>query len=131
MPDTYPCQRLDRGGGEGRSEGLPSFPGPLFPPLLLGGSRAGPAALGSLSAVVLARGLSPEALGWWSLTLAVQGYALHLGEVGLRSVVTAAAARTPGRFGRLLLRYLGLRLAISLTLVLAIGAAGWLYAPDI
>ena len=63
--------------------------------------------------------------------MAVQGYALHLGEFGLRSVVTAAAARTPGRFGRLLLRYLGLRLAISLTLVVAIGAAGWLYAPDL
>src|SRR5919205_1282380 len=109
-------------------KGAPVSLAPLFRLLVLGGSRAGAAALGSLSAVVLARGLSPEALGWWSLALAVQGYALHLGEFGLRSVVTAATARAPGRFGRLLLRYLGLRLAISLALVLAIGAAGWLYA---
>ena len=48
------------GMGEGRGEGLSALLAPLFRLLVLGGSRAGAAALGSLSAVVLARGLSPE-----------------------------------------------------------------------
>ena len=52
-----------RRNGRGWGEGLPTLLAPLFRLLVLGGSRAGAAALGSLSAVVLARGLSPEALG--------------------------------------------------------------------
>jgi O-antigen/teichoic acid export membrane protein len=65
--------------------------------LVLGGSRAAAAVLSFGAATLLARALPPEALGTWALALAVQGYALHLGELGLRSVITAAAAREPGR----------------------------------
>lgn len=79
--------------------------------------------------MVLARSLAPEALGVWALALAVQGYALHLGEMGLRSVVTAEAGRQCGSMARLLRRYLALRLGIS-GLVLAIVTAGaWAIVP--
>jgi O-antigen/teichoic acid export membrane protein len=67
---------------------------------------------------VVAHALSAEDLGRWSLALAVQGYALHLGEFGLRGVVTTEAGRSGRRLPELLSRYLRLRLALS---CLAIG----------
>jgi O-antigen/teichoic acid export membrane protein len=94
---------------------------------VLGLARAAAGGLGLLAVLLLARALTPEQLGRWSLALAVQGYALHLGEFGLRSVVTTEAARTGRRLPELLARYLRLRLALtalSLTLVVA-GCAIW------
>ena len=64
--------------------------------------------------MLVAHALTPDQLGHWSLALAVQGYALHLGEFGLRSVVTTEAARAGRLLPQLLRRYLALRLALSL-----------------
>ena len=89
----------------------------------LGAGRGAASALGFLSVLLLARSLPPDELGRWSLALAVQGYALHLGELGLRSVVTAEAGRTGSFFPLLLHRYLALRLTLSL---LSPPAHGWL-----
>jgi O-antigen/teichoic acid export membrane protein len=89
---------------------------------LLGVARGVAAGLGLAGVLIVARLLSPAQLGQWSLALAVQGYALHLGEFGLRGVVTTEAARAGRQLPRLLRRYLALRLAISamvLTLVTA------------
>jgi O-antigen/teichoic acid export membrane protein len=122
-----------------RADRLPTGPGPAparraVPPLLrlllLGGGRAAGAALGALSAVLLARALTPAELGAWSLALAVQGYALHLGELGLRSVVTAEAGRGTVALRPLLARYLPLRLAASATVLALLGAGAALLAPD-
>ena len=77
--------------------------------------------------MLLARALSPEQLGHWSLALAVQGYALHLGEFGLRAVVTTEAAPAGRHLPELLARYLRLRLALT-ALALAVvlgGCALW------
>ena len=65
-------------------------------------ARGGAALLGLASVLVVARALSAEDLGRWSLALAVQGYALHLGEFGLRAVVTTEAARAGRRLPELL-----------------------------
>ena len=56
--------------------------------------------------MLVARALTPDQLGSWSLALAVQGYALHVGEFGLRSVVTTEAARAAAALPELLRRYL-------------------------
>ncbi len=97
--------------------------------LLLGGGRAAAAVLGFGAAALLARALPPEALGAWALALAVQGYALHLGELGLRSVATAAAGREPDRVRALLARYLPLRLSISAAVLAAVAVGAGLLAP--
>ena len=81
---------------------------------LLGLARGGAALLGLLGVLLVAHALTPDQLGHWSLALAVQGYALHLGEFGLRSVVTTEAARAGRLLPQLLRRYLALRLALSL-----------------
>ena len=75
-----------------------------------------------LAVLLVARALSPEDLGRWSLALAVQGYALHLGEFGLRCVVTTEAARAGRRLPELLARYLRLRLAMT---ALALAWSPW------
>lgn len=59
----------------------------------------------------------------WGTALAVQGWALHLGELGLRSVATSEAARRPAALPALLRTYLSLRLLISALVVAAVGAA--------
>ena len=94
---------------------------------LLGTARGAASAFGLLAVLLIARALSPEQLGHWSLALAVQGYALHLGEFGLRSVVTTEAARAGRRLPELLARYLRLRLAMTaLALALVtVGCAVW------
>jgi O-antigen/teichoic acid export membrane protein len=97
--------------------------------LILGGSRAAAAVLAFGAAALLARSLSPEALGAWAVALAVQGYALHLGELGLRSVATAEAARGPNRVPALLARYLPLRLGVSAAVLAAVAAGAGLLAP--
>ena len=94
---------------------------------VLGLARGAAAGFGFLCVMLLARALSPEQLGHWSLALAVQGYALHLGEFGLRAVVTTEAARAGRRLPELLARYLRLRLALT-ALALAVvlgGCALW------
>lgn len=86
-------------------------------------ARAAAAGLGFLTVLLIARALPPEQLGRWSLALAVQGYALHLGEFGLRSVATTEAGHAGRRLPQLLGRYLGLRLALTaVTLALVAGA---------
>jgi lipopolysaccharide exporter len=82
-------------------------------------ARGGAALLGLAGVLVVAHALSAEELGRWSLALAIQGYALHLGEFGLRGVVTTEAARVGRRLPELLARYLRLRLTLS---ALALGA---------
>lgn len=79
----------------------------------MGGSRALAAGLGLVATILIARGLEPRGLGLWSMALAVQGLALHLGEAGLRSILTVEVAARPEAGRALLRRYLGLRLAIS------------------
>jgi lipopolysaccharide exporter len=85
----------------------------------LGAARGAASLLGLATVMVVARLLDPHELGRWSLALAVQGYALHAGEFGLRSVVTTEAARAGNSLAALLRRYLGLRLPLSLA---ALGA---------
>lgn len=97
----------------------------------MGGSRALAAGLGFLSTILIARALEPASLGLWSMALAVQGLALHLGEAGLRSVATAEVARTPDLAGTYLRRTLCLRLAISTVVIgLGSGLAWWLALGD-
>jgi len=89
----------------------------------MGGSRALAAGLGLIATILIARGLEPAGLGLWSMALAVQGIALHLGEAGLRSIVTVEMAARPEAGRVLLRRYLALRLAIS-TGVIALAVIG-------
>jgi PST family polysaccharide transporter len=86
---------------------------------ILGGARGAASLLGLATVMVVARLLDPHELGRWSLALAVQGYALHVGEFGLRSVVTTEAARAGSSLAVLMRRYFGLRLLLSLA---ALGA---------
>ena len=90
----------------------------------LGGSRALAALLASLAALLVAPALGPEQLGVWSMLLAVQAWALHLSELGQRSVVTAEAPRTIGGARGLLRTYLILRLGLAVIVggVVLIGA---------
>jgi O-antigen/teichoic acid export membrane protein len=98
--------------------------------LVLGGARLLAAALAAAAMLLAARAAGPAALGAWSLALAVQGHALHLGELGLRSVVTAEAVRTRGGARALVGPYLRLRLPISAAVVLAALALTALVAPE-
>lgn len=80
----------------------------------LGGARGAASLLGFLGILLTARLLDPGELGRWSMALAVQGYALHLAEFGLRSVVTTELGRTGAAAWRpLLRRYLALRLLLT------------------
>jgi O-antigen/teichoic acid export membrane protein len=90
----------------------------------LGGARGLASLFGFAGVLLTARLLTPEELGRWSLALAVQGYALHLAEFGLRSVATAAAAAEPGSLPGLLRRYLGLRLLLAGLVLAAVAAWG-------
>lgn len=102
----------------------------LFRLAALGGARAMAAGLGLLAMLQLAPAAGPTVLGRWSMLLAVQGWALHLAECGLRSVVTAEGASTAGGPRRLLPVYLGTRLLLaSLVTVLLLAGASML-APE-
>ncbi len=103
---------------------------PLAALALLGGSRGLAAVLAFAAVAVVARRLTPVDLGVWSLILAIQGYALHLGELGLRSVVTAEGRRTEGGAVALLPTYLALRLAVSGAVVAAAATIAWLSLPE-
>lgn len=61
----------------------------------------------------LAPAAGPTVLGAWSMLLAVQGWALHLSECGLRSAATALGGRTRGGPRALLPAYLGTRLLLA------------------
>ncbi|MGD9510254.1 MAG: lipopolysaccharide biosynthesis protein [Geminicoccaceae bacterium] len=94
---------------------------------VLGIARGAASGFGLLAVVLIARALPPDQLGRWSLALAVQGYALHLGEFGLRSAVTTEAGRAGRRLPELLARYFRLRLlmsALAVALIVA-GCAAW------
>lgn len=79
----------------------------------LGGSRALAACIGFLAVWQLAARLGPEALGIWSMGLASLGFALHVSEFGLRSVITAEAGVQIRVWRSLLQRYLVLRFIIA------------------
>jgi O-antigen/teichoic acid export membrane protein len=94
----------------------------------MGGSRAVTAGFGFLATLLIARALPPETLGLWSMALAIQGIALHLGEAGLRSVAIAETARQP-RFARAYLRRaVTLRLLISTGVIAAASLAASLWS---
>ena len=95
----------------------------------MGGSRAVAACLGFFATLLIARALPPETLGLWSMAIAVQGIALHLGEAGLRSVATAETARTPAFARSCLTRTVGLRLLISTAVIGLAGLAAALWSP--
>ncbi len=95
----------------------------------LGGARAVAALCGFAAVVLLARGLGPYEFGVWSLLLAVHGYALQFGELGLRSVLTAEAGASPSRARALLPSYLTLRTAASTLAWLAGFVFTALHAP--
>ena len=80
------------------------------PVTALGGGRALAALVGFLAVGICADALGPSELGRWSVLLAIHAHALHLTELGLRSVVTAEAGYAGGGYAALLGRYLGLRL---------------------
>jgi O-antigen/teichoic acid export membrane protein len=94
----------------------------------MGGSRALAACLGFLATILIARALPPATLGLWSMALACQGLALHLGEAGLRSVATAETARTPHLARHYLHRSIGLRLAISTAVIAFTSVAAWVWS---
>jgi O-antigen/teichoic acid export membrane protein len=96
----------------------------------LGGARGLAALLGLAGVMLTARALDPGQLGHWSLAPAVQGYALHLGEFGLRSVVTTEAARAGRALPTLIRRYLGLRLVLSLATLGFVMLAATLARPQ-
>lgn len=85
--------------------------------LVLGGSRLVAAVLGSMALVILAGRVEPSVLGVWAMALGIQGYALHVGEFGLRSMVTAIGRATCGGPRALIAPYLGLRLSITTAVV--------------
>ncbi len=91
----------------------------------MGGSRAVAAALGFVATMLIARALEPAALGLWSMALAAQGLAMHLGEAGLRSVAIAEVARRPHVAAAYLRRIVRLRLAISTAVVATAGLVVW------
>lgn len=93
--------------------------------LTMGGSRAVAAILGFVATILIARALEPAALGVWSMALAVQGLAMHLGEAGLRSVAIAEVARRPALAAAYLRRIVRLRLVISTTVVATAGLVVW------
>ena len=95
--------------------------------LILGGSRAAAAILSFLAVMLLARAVTPAALGHWAMLLAVQGYALHVAECGLRSVATAEGRRVRGGPRALLPAYLGLRLILASTVIVTfLAGTRWL-----
>ena len=94
----------------------------------MGGSRALAAALGFVATILIARALEPTTLGLWSMALAVQGLALHLGEAGLRSVAIAEVARRPYLARAWLRRVVVLRLLISTAVIATAGVLAWALA---
>ena len=92
----------------------------------LGAARGAASLVGFIGVLLVARLLAPAELGAWSLALAAQGYALHLGEFGLRNVATTELAGVGTAWTALLRRYLLWRCGLSLVaiaLTLAVGAA--------
>ena len=97
---------------------------------VLGGARLVAAALGWLGTLIAAKQIGPVGFGAWVLAQAIQGYALHLGEWGLRSVVTAAGGQTRGGPRALLRRYLALRLSMTAMVFAVVALATWAFADE-
>ena len=100
------------------------------PVTALGGGRALAALVGFLAVGICADALGPDELGRWSVLLAIHAHALHLTELGLRSVVTAEAGYAGGGYAALLARYLGLRFAACAFAGLVALSATAIIAPD-
>jgi O-antigen/teichoic acid export membrane protein len=98
--------------------------------LLLAGARGLASLLGFLGVLLTARLLGPDELGRWSLALAIQGYALHVAEFGLRGVATTAAARAPAMLPGLLRRYLALRLLLAALVLSAVALGAASFRPE-
>lgn len=98
--------------------------------LVLGGGRLLAAGAGAAALIVLGQRVDPAALGTWAMALAVQAYASHLGELGLRSVVTAISAGTRGGPRALVAPYLRLRLAVTAAVLVTILGGATLSAPE-
>jgi O-antigen/teichoic acid export membrane protein len=96
----------------------------------LGAARGAASLLAFAGVLLVARLLDPAELGRWSLALAVQGYALHLAEFGLRSVVTTELAGAGAAWPTLLHRYLRLRLLLAVLVLAATLAGTALLRPD-
>lgn len=80
---------------------------------------------GFVVTTLLARALGPSDYGRLAMLVALQGQALLLAELGLRSVVTADCGHDAGAVRRGLGRYFGLRLTLAaLVAVAALPAAG-------
>jgi O-antigen/teichoic acid export membrane protein len=94
----------------------------------MGGSRALAAVLGFAGTILIARALEPATLGLWSMALAVQGLALHLGEAGLRSVAVAEVARAPWLASAYAKRIVALRLALSTVVIAAGSLVAWAWS---
>lgn len=102
----------------------------LFGVGILGGGRAFAAFIGFVAVWQIADRLDPSSLGIWSLALAIQGYALHVSELGLRAAVTAEAGAKPASLSPLMWRYLILRLRSTLVISTLMVTATWLLRPD-
>lgn len=100
---------------------------PASLPLTL--ARLVAAGLGFLSTMVLAPVLGPAALGIYALALNVQGWSQHVAELGLRTAVTAAAARC-GSARDLVAPYLLARLATTTITLLVLSGATMLLAAE-
>lgn len=92
----------------------------------LAGGRGLAALLGLSASILLARRFGPAMVGSWAVALALFGYAVQLSELGLRSVLTAEAARDPARARATLPTYLHLRLTACALLGLLLIASGGL-----
>ena len=98
--------------------------------LVLGGGRLLAAGAGAGALVILAQRVDPATLGIWAMALAVHAYVLHLGEFGLRSVVTAVGASTRGGPRALVLPYLRVRLAVTAAVLATLLGGTALFVPD-
>lgn len=96
----------------------------------LGGSRALAAGVGFLAVWQIAARLGPEALGVWSIGLACFGFALHVSEWGLRSVITAEAGADRMTSPALLARYLKLRMSTTLLVAIIVFTGTSLFWPN-
>ncbi len=105
-------------------------PGRRAAVLVLGGGRLLAAGAGAVGLIVLGRRVDPATLGTWAMALALQAYALHLAELGLRSAVTAIGATTRGGPRALVMPYLRLRLAVTAAVLVTVLGGAWLSAPD-
>ncbi len=101
----------------------------LTPVVVLGGGRLLAALAGFAAAALLARRVEPATLGLFAMAIALEAHAAQLAELGLRSYVTALAGRDGAAARAFLPRYVGVRLAAALLLLLLGALAAPLLLP--